>query len=724
MAWRARGFGMLLCCVFHAAAQPSGAAKCAGCHEEIAKSYALTGMAQAMSLPSSGNTFSGESPAYSHEASQSTFRMIARDGKYYQRREQVGFDGKITNVFEKEIHYVIGSGTLVRSYLHRTPDDRLIELPLSWYAEGGGQWRMSPGFDRAVHPGFRRAISAGCLFCHDAYPGSAPDRRGEDAVFPGALPLGIDCRRCHGEGAAHIRAAQQPGARVEEIRAKIVNPKRLHPDRQLEVCLQCHLETTSSRLPDSLVRFERGPFSYRPGEPLGDFKLAFDHAAGAGRGGKYEIVGAAYRLRQSACFLKSAGKLQCTTCHNPHRVQTASETGAACKQCHASKPHFAQADCVSCHMPKRRTEDVVHAVTTDHFIRRQPEAHDANAALAEAHETAETAYRSAVELYYPPALPATAANELMLAVAQVVQKSNLAGGLKRLAAAVAQYRPANAEYSLVLADAYRAAGQMEKALPLYAEAVRRDPTLVAGRVQWGAALRAAKQPARAVEVLQAAPSRAAAWYELGLAQLDVGRADAAAASLNQALARDADYAEAHNALGGIWMARGDLEKAEARVREAIRIWPEYADAHKNLGALLAARNDLPQAVWHLETALRLQPALTAARYHYSLALARLGRFDDARREVERVLREDPRHAEGHQVLAALLAGKGETAAAVAEYRRAIELRPGFGRALLGLAQVLAATGDRAGAVTVLESALRSTDAGARAAAEAMLRSLR
>ena len=82
--------------------------------------------------------------------------------------------------------------------------------------------------------------------------------------------------------------------------------------------MQCHLETTSSPLPASIVRYERGPFSYRPGEPLTDFILHFDHAPGTGHGDKFEITGSVYRLRQSECFRKSDGVLTCTTCHNPH----------------------------------------------------------------------------------------------------------------------------------------------------------------------------------------------------------------------------------------------------------------------------------------------------------------------------------------------------------------------------------------------------------------------
>ena len=116
-----------------------------------------------------------------------------------------------------------------------------------------------------------------------------------------------------------MRAAQK-GAGIEVVRAAIVNPARLAPDRQMEVCMQCHLETTSLRLPYSIQKYGRGPFSYQPGEPLGNFVIFFDHAPGSKYDDDFEIAHSAYRLRKSQCFLKSAKKLTCTTCHDPHDI--------------------------------------------------------------------------------------------------------------------------------------------------------------------------------------------------------------------------------------------------------------------------------------------------------------------------------------------------------------------------------------------------------------------
>ena len=93
-------------------------------------------------------------------------------------------------------------------------------------------------------------------------PAAIRTPRGGSSCSP--LPLGIDCQRCHGPAQRHVDLASRAGANAEEIRAAIVNPKRLSPDREAELCLKCHLETTSGPLPKAIRKFDREPFSTRP----------------------------------------------------------------------------------------------------------------------------------------------------------------------------------------------------------------------------------------------------------------------------------------------------------------------------------------------------------------------------------------------------------------------------------------------------------------------------
>ena len=101
----------------------------------------------------------------------------------------------------------------MRTYLHREEDGTLIELPLAWYSEMGGHWGMNPGYDNP-HPSTRRTIAYECMFCHNAYPeipATAHRDLAANPVYTGPLPEGIDCQRCHGPGAAHVKAAESAG---------------------------------------------------------------------------------------------------------------------------------------------------------------------------------------------------------------------------------------------------------------------------------------------------------------------------------------------------------------------------------------------------------------------------------------------------------------------------------------------------------------------------------
>ena len=717
---------------------------CAGCHREVWETYRRTGMAQSFYPLSPENRVEDftDKNTYYHAASDSYFSMLKRDGEYFQRRYQLDSAGRQINVMEKRIDYVMGSGNHARAYLHRTAANTLIELPLGWYAEKSGYWAMNPGYDRPDHEGFRRPIAYDCMFCHNGYPKipAGNERPFARPVYEAELPEGIDCQRCHGPGARHMQLAGTRGAKREEIRNAILNPARLSPQRQMEVCMACHLESTSFPLPNAIQRYERGPFSYQPGEPLGQLIINFDHAPGTGHDDKFELVNAAYRLRSSACFLKSNGKLLCTTCHNPHDVRRGKEAerryNAVCRQCHASAidrqtasgTHPRETDCIDCHMPKRRTDDVVHVVATDHYIQRRKPAGDLVADRPERHETGASAYRGPVVLYYPETLAPTSDNELIVAVAQVKQGSNLAQGIEQLTAAIQKYKPQRAEYYLELGEALEKYGQLEKAVRVYGEAVQKNPKSGAAIERLGIALRRAGRFGESAEALRQAvaalPGDPLPWHELGLVYRALGRSADAVAALTKAIELDPDLPEAHNNLGILWLAGGEAARAEPAFREAIRIRPDYADAHGNLANLLLGAGNFGEAREQFEVAVRLRPEDAPTRYNYAMLLGRTGHYEEAQRELETSLRYDAGFGDSHQLLGDLLMAKGETQGAIAHYREALRINPASSRAHLGLGMALVALGDSAGAIPHLEKAAVSTDAATRARAAEMLQRLR
>src|SRR5258708_27675417 len=125
------------------------ASACQGCHPRVAKTYHSVAMARSFYQPNQVNViedYSGRNQFF-HAPSNRYYRMFRRDGKFFQRRYQLGAQGNEENAFEQEATHIIGSGEHARSYLHLSATGALNQLPVTWYSQEQ-RWGMSPGYDQ------------------------------------------------------------------------------------------------------------------------------------------------------------------------------------------------------------------------------------------------------------------------------------------------------------------------------------------------------------------------------------------------------------------------------------------------------------------------------------------------------------------------------------------------------------------------------------------------
>jgi len=693
---------------------------CAGCHQDIAATYRKTGMGRSFFQPTMANVVEDftNNNALFHEPSALHYKMLERNGQFFERRWQTGFEGKEINVMEERIDYVIGSGNHSRSYLHRSADGQLLELPVSWYSEDGGNWAMSPGYDSKYQMDFRRAITPECMFCHNGYPESGKGL--ERSIFPDTLPQGIDCQRCHGPGRAHVEAARSGHATPELLASTIVNPAHLGRERQLEVCMQCHLET-SRHEPNEQRNFDRSIFSYRPGEPLGDYKLYFAPAGSNDDG--CEIAQAAYRLRKSACFRNS--QMTCLTCHDPHDIPRGQEAVAhyteVCMSCHRTVAHTvalpAQSTCLTCHMPKRRTDDAVHVVMTDHFISRSLPQRDLVAPIAET-VLPEGSFTK-VSLYYPEKAPPTPAAAISIAEAQVNDH-----GIVRLQSLLERYHPDAPEPYLALAKAYERNGNQMEVVRWSEQALVRRADFRPAIAELVPALFATHQEAAGIKVLEQAvaryPTDDLLLSDLGNAYLRQHRGAQAQQMLERAVRANPDRPESHDLLGAAAEQRGDVATAETEFREALRCQPDFAAANDHLGNLLMEKQAYPEAAFYFERAISADAGFAEAHHHYGRLLVLMDQLPQAIAELREAVQDDPKGLQTHEDLADVLAAAGQTAQAINEYESVLQLSAGYPQAHLGLGMALLSQHKLAEARPHLEAAAHSLDRDTAQAANQIL----
>ena len=318
---------------------------CATCHPKETARYLKSAMGTSLTppapLPAGRITHSGPDAILTTEQ---------RNGRMVHGITEQGLTA------EYPIRYQIGGGLMGRTYMVQR-GDYLFESPVSWYNSSG--WDLSPGYGHGLLIDFDRPMEEQCLFCH-AGPTQFvdPDRR----RLKNPQLTSITCERCHGESEAHVR---HPSAK------NILNPAKMGGPVRDSICEQCHLEGANRTLNPG-----KNWSDFRPGEPAENTFATYILKGGSSA--SVRAVSQVEQLAQSKCVRATAGKLWCGTCHNPHGevANRQHEILAICTSCHVTLSAAAhpagQAECTSCHMPRKPTTDIAHAALTDHRILRRP----------------------------------------------------------------------------------------------------------------------------------------------------------------------------------------------------------------------------------------------------------------------------------------------------------------------------------------------------------------
>ena len=671
-------------------------ATCARCHPDIAESYAEVGMARSFWKAGPASVVEDFSVgSYYHEVSDRHYSVTYTDGEYEFTRYQLEQDGTRYNVLTRTVDSIIGSAHKGRSYLYRTPSDELYLLPLAWYAEDR-VWKMSPGYERADHSGFLRQVTLDCMFCHNAYPevpvGS--DVLGAPQRFPKDLPQGLGCQRCHGPGAEHVAKANENDSSVEDIAATIFNAGRLAPERRADVCMQCHLQSDSSMM--SIVRRpSRADYSYRPDQPLIDY---IAHIESDDVEDFFQINHHPYRLFQSRCHAESEGRLTCLTCHDPH-AQVPADVRAehyrnACLTCHQVEqcgmqhkaPNAAEPvdrlDCVTCHMTKRRTQDVIEIVMTDHLIRRTPPEEDLTAWQPRRPPRA-----AGTRKLHPFSKSAQTDADLLCAISGTNGKDREA--IEALGQAVDASRTSDIDVQLHLASGLWNTAQV---------------------------VAAAKSFQR---IAESHPDFAFAHRMLGRALLKAGRPGEGLTAMERARQLDPNDPEAIFGIALACHRLGQDALALEGFRSTLRLRPLHLDAHLNIAHLLSNRKDYAGAAEAYHWVHRIDPTHAEAYFYHGLMLLLTGQQGEARTCWRRGGRAAPDDAPlaGAWAVGHIYAANYEEALEAVEEARALGADPGVcllveALALNGLGQTEAAikslTAARATPVpTGLEASLRA-----------------
>lgn len=177
------------------------------------------------------------------------------------------------------------------------------------------------------------------------------------------------------------------------------------------------------------------------------------------------------------------------------------------------------------------------------------------------------------------------------------------------------------------------------------------------------------------QVLAIAPGIPEAWYNLGIAEANLGHRDAALDALKQARFRTLDSPEAQNSIGLQLIELRAYAEAESCLERAIALAPKYVFAHANLGKLRQQQKRLDEAEKHISIAIQQEPGLASLYTNLGSILFLKKLYPAAKESCLKAIELDPKLPQAWINLGNILIAQDQLEAAETVCLKAVELGP-------------------------------------------------
>ena len=161
----------------------------------------------------------------------------------------------------------------------------------------------------------------------------------------------------------------------------------------------------------------------------------------------------------------------------------------------------------------------------------------------------------------------------------------------------------------------------------------------------------------------------------GLAFANAGDWDRAILEYDEAIKLDPSLAEAYNHRGGAYFSKGDYARAIAEYTKAVRLNPKFSAAYNNLGNAHSAMRDYKRAEADYTRAIETSPNYVSALNNRGVARYRLKKDIKALKDFDRAIKLDPGYVQAYINRGSLHYARNNRFAAIDDFTKAIELDP-------------------------------------------------